>query len=116
MTGIDFLKRPSVPLGFVFQLLRNQQKVMLARWLLTNPDLLIVDEPTHGIDVGSKAEIYDLARQLAHEGKGILLISSELPELLSLSDRILVIRNGRLTGEFSRAEATEEQIMALATH
>ncbi len=94
----------------------NQQKVMLARWLLTNPDVLIVDEPTHGIDVGSKAEIYALLRQLAQQGKGILIISSELPELLSISDRILVIRNGQLTGEFSRVDATEAGIMSLATN
>lgn len=93
----------------------NQQKVMLARWLQTNPDVLIVDEPTHGIDVGAKAEIYDLLRKLAKSGKGILLISSESPELLAVSDRILVVRNGQLTGEFSRAEATEERIMNCAT-
>ncbi|CCH56618.1 ribose transport system ATP-binding protein [Fibrisoma limi BUZ 3] len=94
----------------------NQQKVVLARWLRTNPDVLIVDEPTHGVDVGAKAEIYDLLRQVAEQGKGVLLISSELPELLALSDRILVIREGRLSGELSGSEATEEQIMALATH
>ncbi len=93
----------------------NQQKTMLARWLLTDPDVLIVDEPTHGIDVGSKAEIYDLLRQLARQGKGILLISSELPELILLSDRILVIRDGQVSGELSRADATEERIMNLAT-
>ncbi|UHG93078.1 sugar ABC transporter ATP-binding protein [Spirosoma oryzicola] len=93
----------------------NQQKTMLARWLLANPDLLLVDEPTHGIDVGGKAEIYTLLRQLAAKGKGILLISSELPELLALSDRILVVRDGQLSGELSRSEATEEKIMALAT-
>ncbi len=93
----------------------NQQKVMLARWLLTDPDVLMVDEPTHGIDVGAKAEIYELLRQLAGQGKAILLISSELPELLNLADRILVVRDGQLSGELSRAEATEESIMNLAT-
>ncbi len=93
----------------------NQQKTLLARWLLTKPDVLLVDEPTHGIDVGAKAEIYGLLRQLAHQGKGILLISSELPELLALSDRILVVRNGRISGELDRADATEERIMNLAT-
>lgn len=93
----------------------NQQKTMLARWLLTDPDVLIVDEPTHGIDIGSKAEIYGLLRQLAQQGKGILLISSELPELLLLSDRILVIRDGQVSGELSRANATEERILNLAT-
>ena len=93
----------------------NQQKVLLARWLRTNPDVLIVDEPTHGIDVGAKAEIYELLRQVAAQGKGILLISSELPELLVLSDRILIISEGRLTGELDGYDATEEAIMALAT-
>ncbi|QHV97847.1 sugar ABC transporter ATP-binding protein [Spirosoma endbachense] len=94
----------------------NQQKVMLARWLLTNPDVLLVDEPTHGMDVGAKAEVYAMLRQLAAEGKAILLISSELPELMALSDRILVMREGQLTGEVSGDKATEEQLMALATH
>ena len=93
----------------------NQQKVVLAKWLLADPQLLIIDEPTHGIDVGAKAEIYALLRKLAADGKGILLISSELPELLALSDRILVIRQGRLAGEVSRQEATEERVMSLAT-
>lgn len=93
----------------------NQQKVILGRWLRTNPDVLIVDEPTHGVDVGAKAELYDLLRQVAASGKGVLLISSELPELLALSDRILVIRRGQLTGELNGSEATEEAIMALAT-
>lgn len=94
----------------------NQQKVILARWLRTNPDVLMVDEPTHGVDVGAKAEIYDLLRQVAARGKGVLLISSELPELLALSDRILVIREGQLTGELAGADATEEAIMRLATN
>lgn len=93
----------------------NQQKTMLARWLLTNPDVLIVDEPTHGVDVGAKAEIYEWLRQLAKQGKGILLISSDLPELLELSDRILVVRKGELLAEFTRAEATEERILDVAT-
>ncbi len=93
----------------------NQQKVVLARWLLTNPDLLIVDEPTHGIDVGAKFEVYGLLRQLAAGGKGILLISSELPELLALSDTVLVIHQGRVAGQLSRAEATEERVLALAS-
>lgn len=93
----------------------NQQKTLLARWLLTDPDVLIVDEPTHGIDVGSKAEIYALLRQLARQGKGILLISSELPELLILSDRILVVRGGQVSATFDRAEATEERIINVAT-
>lgn len=94
----------------------NQQKVILARWLRTNPDVLIVDEPTHGVDVGAKAEIYDLLRQVAAQGKGVLLISSELPELLALADRIIVLREGQLTGELNGEDATEEAIMALATN
>lgn len=93
----------------------NQQKVVLAKWLLADPQILIIDEPTHGIDVGAKAEIYALLRKLAASGKGILLISSELPELLALSDRILVIRQGQLAGELNRSKATEENVMALAT-
>ncbi|RRB04293.1 sugar ABC transporter ATP-binding protein [Larkinella rosea] len=93
----------------------NQQKVVLAKWLLSDPQMLIIDEPTHGIDVGAKAEIYTVLRKLAASGKGILLISSELPELLALSDRILVIRQGRLAGELNRSMATEENVMALAT-
>lgn len=93
----------------------NQQKVVLARWLLTNPDVLIVDEPTHGIDVGAKFEVYQLLRQLAAEGKGILLISSELPELLALADTVVVIHQGRVAGQLSRAEATEERVLALAS-
>jgi ABC-type sugar transport system ATPase subunit len=93
----------------------NQQKTMLARWLQANPDVLLVDEPTHGIDIGGKAEIYTLLQQLASQGKAILLISSELPELLTLSDRILVIRDGELSGELNGNDATEERIMALAS-
>jgi len=93
----------------------NQQKVVLSRWLLTNPDVLIVDEPTHGIDVGAKFEVYQLLRQLAAEGKGILLISSELPELLALSDTVVVIHQGRVAGQLPRAEATEERVLALAS-
>jgi ribose transport system ATP-binding protein len=93
----------------------NQQKVVFAKWLTTAPRVLILDEPTRGIDVATKAEIYLLMRALASAGSGILLISSELPELLGMSDRILVMRDGRIAGELSRAEATEEKILALAT-
>ena len=92
----------------------NQQKVVLAKWLATNPKVLIVDEPTRGVDVGTKAEIYSLMRELAAEGLAILVISSDLPEVLTISDRILVMREGHLVGELSHAEATEEKIMALA--
>ncbi|MCX6078241.1 MAG: sugar ABC transporter ATP-binding protein [Chloroflexi bacterium] len=93
----------------------NQQKVVLARWLAIKPRVLIVDEPTRGIDVGAKVEIYMLLRELAAEGVAILLISSEMPEILGLSDRILVMHEGVVTGILARAEATEEKIMAMAT-
>ncbi|MFZ4813929.1 MAG: sugar ABC transporter ATP-binding protein [Phototrophicaceae bacterium] len=92
----------------------NQQKVVLARWLALKPKLLILDEPTRGIDVGAKAEIYTLLNELANQGIAIMLISSELPEILGLSDRIYVVHNGRISGELSRSEATEEKILALA--
>ena len=92
----------------------NQQKVVLAKWLATHPSVLIIDEPTRGVDVGAKAEIYALMRELAAAGLAILVISSDLPEVLTISDRVLVMREGRLTGELSHAEATEERIMALA--
>ena len=87
---------------------------MLAKWLATNPKVLIVDEPTRGVDVGTKAEIYALMRELAREGLAILVISSDLPEVLTISDRIIVMREGHLVGEISHAEATEEKIMAYA--
>ncbi len=93
----------------------NQQKIILARWLMRNPDVFIVDEPTHGIDVGAKAEIYKILRNLARQGAGILLISSELPEVLTLSDRILVMWNGKVTAELNREEATEQEIMHYAS-
>ena len=93
----------------------NQQKCIIARWLLINPKLLLLDEPTRGIDVGAKAEIYSLIRRLAEDGMAILMTSSELPELLTVSDRILVLCEGRLTAEFARAEANEEVIMHAAT-
>jgi len=92
----------------------NQQKVVLAKWLATNPKVLIVDEPTRGVDVGTKAEIYALMRELAAEGLAVLVLSSDLPEVLTISDRILVMREGHLVGEISHAEATEERIMAFA--
>ncbi len=93
----------------------NQQKVVIARWLAVSPQILILDEPTRGIDVSSKAEIHTLMGELAAKGMAILMISSELPEILGISDRILVMREGRLTAEFSRAEATQDRIMQAAT-
>ena len=92
----------------------NQQKVVLSRWLAARPKVLILDEPTRGIDVGAKAEIYHLIDELANEGFAIMFISSELPEILGLSDRIYVMQHGRITGELSGAEATEEAILGLA--
>ncbi len=93
----------------------NQQKVVLGKWLLTNPKVLFLDEPTRGIDVGAKQEIYSEINKLAKEGLAIVMVSSELPEVLGLSDRVLVLHEGRLTGEFTRAEATPEKVMAAAT-
>ena len=93
----------------------NQQKVILARWLQISPKVLILDEPTRGIDVGAKTEIFNLIRKLANEGVAILMINSELDEILGLSDRILIMSGGRLTGEFTGDEATPEEIMTKAT-
>ncbi len=93
----------------------NQQKVVLAKWLAARPKILILDEPTRGIDVGTKAEVHRLMSHLAGQGMAILMISSELPEILGMSDRILVMHEGRITGRFSRAEATQELIMVAAT-
>ena len=92
----------------------NQQKVVLARWLARRPKVLILDEPTRGVDVGAKAEIYDVINELAAEGIAIVVISSELPEILTLADRVLVMQAGRISGELSRDDATEESILALA--
>ena len=93
----------------------NQQKVVLGKWLLTKPKILFLDEPTRGIDVGAKQEIYAEINKLAKEGLAIVMVSSELPEVLGLSDRILVLHEGKLTGEFSKTEATPEKVMAAAT-
>ena len=94
----------------------NQQKVLLARWLFRNTKVFLLDEPTRGVDIGAKQEIYQLIADLAQQGKAVLLISSELPEILSLSDRILVMRNGRISGEFRNGpNVTQEDIMELAT-
>ena len=88
---------------------------MLAKWLATEPKLLIIDEPTRGIDVGTKAEVHRLMSELASRGLAVLMISSELPEVLGMADRVLVMHEGRLTGELSRAEADEERVVRLAT-
>ena len=93
----------------------NQQKVVLSKWIFTNPDVLILDEPTRGIDVGAKYEIYTIINRLADEGKAVLVISSELPELLGICDRIYTLSAGRITGEVPREEATQESLMTLMT-
>ena len=93
----------------------NQQKIVLAKWLLQNPDILIFDEPTRGSDVGAKTEIYKLVARLAEEGKAIIFISSEMPEILGMSDRVVVFYEGRKKGELAREEATQEKIMMFAS-
>jgi rhamnose transport system ATP-binding protein len=93
----------------------NQQKVVLAKWLERKPSLLIVDEPTRGIDIATKAEVHGLLLDLARQGVAVLVVSSELPEVLYLADRVLVMHEGRLAAQIPRAEATEEAIMSAAT-
>jgi ABC-type sugar transport system ATPase subunit len=93
----------------------NQQKCIIGRWLLTEPQVLLLDDPTRGVDVGAKAELYRLMDQLVRSGIGIIMTSSELPELLTVCDRILVLSEGRLTASFLRSEATEQKIMEAAT-
>lgn len=93
----------------------NQQKVLIARWLLTEPDILILDEPTRGIDVGAKAEIYNLISELAAQGKCVIMISSELPEIIGMSDRVIVMHEGRISGELVRKELDQELLMMYAT-
>jgi ABC-type sugar transport system ATPase subunit len=92
----------------------NQQKLVLGKWLAAEPRVLMLDEPTRGVDVGARAEVYRLVRGLASGGMATLLISSDLPELLALSDRILVMRGGTIAGELARGEATQEKVLALA--
>ena len=92
----------------------NQQKVIIGRWLLTAPNVLLLDEPTRGIDVGAKYEIYQLILNLANQGKTVLMVSSEMPELLGVCDRILVMSGGRLAGEVDARNTTQEEIMTLA--
>lgn len=92
----------------------NQQKVLLAKWLSTNPKILILDEPTRGIDVGAKAEIYTIINSLAKEGLGIILISSEMPEVMNMSDRIIIMKEGHITGEVSHEQNEQETILKYA--
>ena len=119
-TAGEFANRLEVRAAGLWQFARelsggNQQKVVLAKWLATYPQILILDEPTRGIDVGTKAAVHELMSQLASQGLAILMISSELPEILGMSDRVLVMCEGRVTGHFTRAEATQEKIMSAAT-
>ncbi len=91
----------------------NQQKVLLAKWMFADPDILILDEPTRGIDVGAKYEIYCIINQLVAEGKSVIMISSELPEILGMCDRIYVMNEGRMVGELNGKDATQEKIMSI---
>jgi ribose transport system ATP-binding protein len=93
----------------------NQQKVILSRWLSSKSKILIFDEPTRGIDVGAKAEVFALMNQLAQQGVGIIMISSEMPELLSMADRILVMRAGRFTAEYQQGQASQEELLRSAS-
>jgi inositol transport system ATP-binding protein len=93
----------------------NQQKVLIGRWMLTHPRILILDEPTRGIDVGAKAEIHRLVCEMARTGVAVIMISSEMPEILGMSDRIMVMHEGRVTGFLDRAEATQIKVMDLAS-
>jgi len=90
----------------------NQQKVLLAKWMFAEPDIMILDEPTRGIDVGAKYEIYCIINDLAAAGKSVIMISSELPEVLGMSDRIYIMNEGKIVGEMKASEATQESIMA----
>ncbi|MFL6665029.1 MAG: sugar ABC transporter ATP-binding protein [Rhizobacter sp.] len=119
-TAADYVERLGVKTPSIDQLVRllsggNQQKIVIAKWLLRDCDILFFDEPTRGIDVGAKAEIYKLLDALAEQGRAIVMISSELPEILRMSHRILVMCEGRLTGELDASQATQEKIMQLAT-
>ncbi len=117
---MDYVQQLHIVLRDVKQPVRelsggNQQKVVIAKWMLVKPQIMLLDEPTRGIDIGAKSEVHRLMNELAAQGIAILMISSELPEILAMSDRVLVMREGRLTGHFQRAEATAERVMAAAT-
>jgi len=119
-TALDYVGKLRIKIASPFQRVENlsggnQQKVIIAKWLLANPKVLILDEPTRGIDVGAKYEIYNLMNQFVDQGVGIVMISSELPEILGMSDRILVMQKGKIAGELMAEEATQEKIMTLAT-
>ena len=93
-------------------ILGNQQKVLLSKWMFADPDVLMLDEPTRGIDVGAKYEIYTIMNQLVAEGKSVLMISSEMPEILGMCDRVYVMYDGKIVAEFSKEQATQESIMS----
>jgi ribose transport system ATP-binding protein len=119
-TGVEYVRKLRIKTPSTAQLVRNlsggnQQKVVIAKWLAKDCDVLIFDEPTRGIDVGAKEEIYVLLRQLAEQGKAVIMISSELPEVLRLSNRIAVMAEGRLTAVLDNADATQENLMDYAT-
>jgi len=109
------IKTPSIKTEIRYLSGGNQQKTVLARWMLINPEILILDEPTRGIDVGTKFEIYSLMEKMAGEGKTIIMISSEMPELLGMSDRIAVMCEGHLSGILDGPTATDEKVMYLAS-
>jgi ribose transport system ATP-binding protein len=116
----EFVDRLSIRTPSIIQLVKNlsggnQQKLVVAKWLINNSDIFIFDEPTRGIDVGAKSEIYELMQQLVEENKSIIMISSEIPELLRMSDRVIIMCEGRVTGELDISEATQEKIMHYAT-
>lgn len=120
MVATDYSQQLRVRSAGVDQLVKalsggNQQKVVLAKWLITDPKILILDEPTRGVDIGAKAEVHRIISELASKGLAIILISSELPEVLAMSDRVLVMHEGRVAGIFDRAEATQEKVMFAAT-
>ncbi len=109
------IKTPSIEQRVVNLSGGNQQKVIIAKWVARRPKILIVDEPTRGIDVGAKAEVHALLNRLAEQGVGILLISSDLPEVLAVSDRVAIVKNGKISGTLVRTAASREQVMGLAT-
>jgi ribose transport system ATP-binding protein len=109
------IKTPSLEQKATFLSGGNQQRVVIAKWLATQPKLLIVDEPTRGVDVGAKSEIHSLLCDLAREGMAIMMISSDLPEVLAMSDRVLVMRKGRIAADIPVSDATQEVIMHYAT-
>jgi ABC-type sugar transport system ATPase subunit len=116
----DYVGKLRVRLRSISQPIRelsggNAQKIVLSKWLLTRPKVMILDEPTRGIDIGAKAEVHKLIAELAAQGMAVLMISSELPEVLAMSDRILVMREGRIVKELDRNEATPERVITAAT-